>query len=279
MLRTVGTQAFHSLRLECHSVEKTRFLKNLENDLPDWLFCHCCSRFHPIDQNEDPSQCRYHAVNKGCAQTNGVLSIRWDFNIRYEYAQLIMRNYRLGRPYNVYLERLSKKYVKHRPDISLESVHTADIVEGELVIHTKHTLRLLEDWDMTLIRENIPSFCRHLIERYTDSSFAQTLRCRLSHANRLPCIECVKPKHCPHCSTTFQVDIRAPETILTEVHVDVWNCLGSCETPFNSKWRGQVEGWPRSETQRKDDDQTPSGRTVIYVGDINVGAMNECVIV
>ena len=265
MLRIIGTQAFRSLRLECHSIEKTRFLKNLEKDLPDWLFCHHCSMFHPVHQIRDPTQCRYFSVETECAQVNGFVSIRYDFNIRYEFAQLIMRNYRLGRPHMLYLERLSKRYTKHLPDISLEDLYTADIVESELLIHIKHTLRLFKDWDVSTIRLNLPSFCRHLIDQYIDSIFAQTLRCRLSHANRLPCIECKKWKHCPGCSTSFQVNIRGLENLVTEVQVNVWRCLGSCESPFNSEWRGQVERNPPSRTQRKRNDQNLPGRIVPIV--------------
>ena len=265
MLRILGNQAFRSLRLECHSIEKTRFLKTLEKDLPDWLFCHHCSMFYPVDQIRDPTQCLYFSVETECAQVNGFVSIRYDFNIRYEYAQLIMRNYRLGTPYMLYLERLSKKYAKHLPDTSLENMLTADIIEGELLIHIKHTLRLFKDWDVSTIRLSLPGFCRHLVDRYIDSIFAQTLRCRLSHANRLPCIECKKRKHCPSCSTSFQVNIRTLENLVTEVQVDVWRCLGPCESPFNSKWREQVERNPPSRIQRKGNDQRLTGRILPIV--------------
>ena len=269
MLRILGSQAFHSLRSECHTIEKTRFLKNLEKDLPDWLFCHHCSMFHPVDQNRDPRQCQYFSIETECAQVNGFVSVRYDINIRYEYAQLIMRNYRLGRPYMLYLERLSKKYAKHLSDTSLESLHTADVVEGELLIHIKHTLRLFKDWDVSSIRLNLPSFCHHLIDVYRDSIFAQTLRCRLSHANRLPCIECKKRKHCQGCSTSFQVDIRTLETLVTEVQVDVCRCLGSCESPFTSKWFEQAERYPWGRIQRKREDQKLKARIVPVVGTTN----------
>ena len=251
MLNILGSQAFRSLRLERHTIEKIRFLKNLERDLPDWLFCHHCSMFHPVNQKEDPSQRFYYSDETECTRVMGIVSIDLFFNIRYEHAQLIMRNYRLGRPYEIYLKRLSNRYARRRPDYSLESVYTADIVEGELLIHIKHTLRLLKDWDISTIRLNLPAFCSHLIDRWLDSVFAQTLRCRLSHANRLPCIECEKRKVCPKCSTSYQVDIRTLEDLVTEVQVDVWRCLGSCESPFNSEWRKQAERYRPNTRQRK----------------------------
>lgn len=239
MLRILGSQVLHSLRLKCHAVEQVRFLENLEKDLPDWLLCHYCSAFHPVDQNGDPSQCWRGSEEKVCVRVNGLVSIGCDFRLRYEHAQLIMRNYRLGRPYEINLERFSKRSAMNLPEKSLESVITAKIVAGELLLQIKHTLRLLKIWDISLIRTTIPELCPH-IDRYRDSIFAQALRCRLSHANRLPCIECKKQKHCLKCSTSFQVHIRTLENLVTEVQVDVWRCLGSCESPFDSGWRSQA---------------------------------------
>ena len=217
MLKILGGQALRSLRLEIHTIERKRFLQNLEKDLPDWLFCHHCSMFRPIDQSGDPRQ-RWLNINATeCARGNGVVSIGHDFHIRYEYAQLLMRNYRLGRPYEINLERLSNRFTRHLTKTSLESVVTANIVAGELLLRIKYTLRLLKDWDVSLIRTQIPELCPHS----ANSIFAQALRCRLSHANRLPCIDCKKQKHCQGCTTSFQVDIRTLEDLVTEVQVDV----------------------------------------------------------
>ena len=241
MLRILGTQAFHCLGLECHIVEKTRFLENLEKELLNWLLCHHCSKFHPVNRKADPSQRWYHLNETECARVNGFVPIRHDYTIRYEHTQLIMRNFRLRRPYELYLKRLSKKYARHFPDTGLESAVTADIVEGELLIQIKHTLRLRKNSDMSLIRVMPRELCRHLVGRHRDSIFAQSLRCRLSHASNLPCSECKKRKHCPNCSTSFQVDIRMIETFVTEVCVNIWRCLGSCESPLNPKWRAQAD--------------------------------------
>lgn len=167
--------------------------------------------------------------------------MRYDFHIRYEHAQLLMRNYRLGRPYKINLERLSNRTARYSPETSLKSVVAANIVAGELLLQIKYALRLLKNWDISLIRMNIPELCPHLVDRFRDSIFAQALRCRPSHANRLPCIECKKQKHCLECSPSLQEDTRALENLVTEVQVDVWRCLGSCESPFDSKWRRQAD--------------------------------------
>lgn len=241
MLNILGSQVLHSLRLESRAIEKTRFLDLLWKDLPDWLLCHHCSKLHPVDQNGDPSKRWRQFEETECSRVNGVVSFRYNYNIRYEYAQLLMRNYRLERPYKTNLENLSKRFALHLPEKTLESVVTANIVDGELLLQIKHTLRLLKEWDISTIQTNIPKICPHLADRVRDLTFPQALRCRLSHANGWSCVECKKQKHCMECSTSFRVDVRMLENFVTEVQVDVRRCLGSCESAFDSKWRRQAD--------------------------------------
>lgn len=169
-----------------------------------------------------------------------MISVGYDYRLRYEHAQLIMRDYRLGRPYEINLERLSKRSAKYPPESRLESVVTAKIVDGELLLQIKHTLRLLKKWDISLIRTIIPEICPHIFDRYPGSIYAQAFRCCLSHANTLPCIERKKQKHCLECATSYSVNVQTLDDVVTEVQVDVWRCLGSCESPFDSKWRMQA---------------------------------------
>ena len=83
MLKILGSQTLRSLNRS--AIERTRFLKNLEKDLPGWLLCHHCSTFHPVDQNGDPYQ-RWRFFNeRKCVRVNGVVSIGYGCYIRYEY--------------------------------------------------------------------------------------------------------------------------------------------------------------------------------------------------
>ena len=151
-----------------------------------------------------------------------------------------MRNYRLGRPHEAYLQKLNYGFAGYRPEISLEGVVTASIIAGELFIQVKYTLKLLRNWDTFLILSQIRTFCPHIFG-FEYSIFAQALRCRLSHADQLPCIECKEQKHCGECSTSFRLDIRTLPQSVTEVQVDIWRCLGSCESPFDPTWRRQAD--------------------------------------
>ena len=258
MLKILGSQTLRSLN---HSaIERRRFLKNLEKDLPDWLFCYHCLTFHPVDQNGDPYQLWRFFNERKCVRVNGVVSIGYVYHIRYEYVQLLMRNYRLGRPHEVYLQKLNHGFARHLPNTSLEAAVTARIVAGELFLQVKYTLKLLKSWDAFLILSNIQNFCPHILG-FRDSIFAQALRCRLSHADQLPCIECKEQKHCRECSTSFRLGIRTLRQSVTEVQVDIWRCLGSCESPFDPKWRRQADQYLPTvgEERRKWDDSESMG--------------------
>lgn len=263
MLKILGGQAPWLLTLECHTIERTRFLKDLEKDLPNWLLCHHCAKFHLVDQDGHPSQSWDPSRETECTRAKGVVSIGYHFYIRFEQAQLLMRNYRLGRPYEINLARFSNQMDRNPGDTSLEGVTTAHIVAGELLLQTKYTLRLLGDWDIPLIRVRIPKICSHLTNQVCDSTFAQVLRCRLSHVNRPPCIECKSQKLCPKCLTLFHVDIRTLGNLVTEVQVDVWRNLGLCESPFDSEWRRQADGYlpnRREREMKRRNDQESMGK-------------------
>ena len=241
MLNIFGTQVLRSLPLESGAIERTRFLHLLEKDLPDHLFCHHCLKLHPGDPNGDPSKRWLSFDETECSRVHGVVSVRYIYHIRYEYAHLLMRNYRLGRPYQTNLEKLSKTYAYHFPEKSHKYEITADIVDGELFLQVNHTLRLRKEWDISTIRTNISQICPHLLGTVRDSIFAQALRCRLSHANGLPCSECKEQKYCLECSTSVHVNIRSLKDFVTEVQVNVKRCLGSCESAFDPKWRRQAD--------------------------------------
>lgn len=99
MLEILGTQTLRSLPLHRHDIERTRFLENLERDLPDWLLCPHCLKFRPVDPNAYPRPLWPNFREKGCVRVNGIVTIGYEYDIRYEFVQLLMRDYRLGRPY------------------------------------------------------------------------------------------------------------------------------------------------------------------------------------
>ena len=56
ILWLLGDQALRSLRSADQILERELFLSLLERDLSDWLFCHHCTLFHPVAQDDGPEK-------------------------------------------------------------------------------------------------------------------------------------------------------------------------------------------------------------------------------
>ena len=238
MLNILGDQALRSLRLQTHAVEQTRFIKTLERDLPDLLFCHRCEVLHPVF---DVSTYNEWAIPPLCREQDGSISIGDGYFLRFEDVYTLMRDYRLGRDYETKLKQLCKSITLDLPEVYREDVVTATIVAGELRIYIQYTLRPHMDWGEKFLWDHISFICKHLQPYADDSILPQALFCYLSHVDRLPCVSCRLIKRCLECSTSVQVEVRVPEDLGTEVKVDVWRDLGSCESSFDTKWRGHAD--------------------------------------
>ena len=278
MLNLLGDEALHSLRSQTHAVERTRFLKGLEKDCPDLLLCHHCSVLHPVNHNTGPDQDWDNdwSDEPQCLQLDGLVKIGNIYRIRFEDAYTLMRDYRLGRDYETKLEKLSVREDFDLPEVYHEEVVTATIVAGELRLHIQYTLRPRIDWDEDFIWDEFAYLCTHIEGYFDDSIFVQALRCNLSHVDGLPCVDCKQIKHCSECSTSFQVEVREPEDLVTEVKIDVWRDLGSCESPFDAKWRSQADQYllNTDDTQGTSNDQGPIGRILRTLEELEIECTN-----
>ena len=237
----LGDQALHCLRSAGQAPERKLFLTLLEKDISDWSFCHCCTLFHPVAQDDGPEKGWRYFDEPECVRRSGVVHLTMGFRIRYQHAQLLMNHYRFGRAHQMNLERLSHKLTVARGDTTIKTEIWARIVLGELLVRVNSKLRLPSPSDINLIRYRIPGICHHLRGLDQRSFVLQTILCRPCHAGRLPCVECSKRRSCRKCSTWFQLNGRELETPGIEIEINIWRYLGSCETPFDPKWRSQTD--------------------------------------
>ena len=280
LLKVVGNQSLEPLRADDQTIERRRFLVALQKDLPDWLLCHHCSLFHPVILDEGPEDVWCYEDEPSCVQENGVVYLDVDFRIRYQHARLLMNHYRFGRPYTENLKRLSYSYSVTIDEMVLESVLWSRIVAGELLVRVKTRVRLLGPWNSGLVNNQMPPVCPHLEYYCQDQTLWQTIDCRMSHANKLPCARCKMRKACRECSTWFRVDVQELENFETEVQIDVWKYLGTCETPYDPKWREQAEPrcsnafkvsttaaqWASEDPASEKINETVSGETTVRLG-------------
>jgi hypothetical protein len=237
LLGTLGKRSWHLLRSEDQVDEREHFLAMLERDLPDWQLCHPCSLFHPVEQDEGPNTYWTSRRVPECVRRNGFVFITSAFKIRFEHAQLLMNQYRFGRAYN--LQRLSNTHTLSITNLEREVVTWPEIIAGELLIRMTQKWRLHGTWDIQYLRSTVFPPCIHYC--LGESLFWKTIRCRVYHPNNEPCEDCGKWITCHECTTSFLVDMLEHENSDVEIRVDIRKNLGSCESPFDPKWRQQTD--------------------------------------
>ena len=241
LLWLLGDRALRCLRSADQAPERKLFLTQLEKDLSDWLLCHHCTLFHPIAQDDGLGSIRCYFDEPECVQASGVVYITTGYRLRYQHAQLLMNHYRFGRAHQMNLERLCYKLTVTCGDATIKTEIWGRIVLGELLVRVNSKLQLPSPSDIDLVRHRIPEICPHLSALDERIFEPQTILCRPCHAGRLPCVECSKRKSCRKCSTWFQVDGTELGNRGTEIQINIWKYLGSCETPFDAKWRSQTD--------------------------------------
>ena len=224
----------------CGSNSRKETLFNpVREGLPDWLLCHYCTRFHPVTPDDGPEK-RWRYLNEPeCIRANGVICLFIGFEIKYQHVQLLMNNYRFGRAYQTNLEKLCHKISYTIGNAKIETNIWSCIVLGELRMRVNSKLRLTSPADIDLVKYLVPEICPHLRSFGQRRYVLQNIFCQPCHAGKLTCVECSKPRSCQKCSTWVHVSGKEFGNQGTEIQIDIWRHLGSCETPFNAKWSSQ----------------------------------------
>ncbi len=192
-------------------------------------------------QDDGPGKPWCYMDEPQCVRLSGVVFITMDYRLRFEHAQLLMNHYRYGRAHQADLERICHKSAVTIGDTNIETEIWGRIVLDELLLRMSSKLRLNKPSDIDLVRNRIPDICPHLNGLDRSISDSQTTVCGPCHAGRVPCVECSRRKSCQICSTRFQICGRELGNSGTEIHIDIWRYLGSCETPVDAKWRSQTD--------------------------------------
>lgn len=177
--------------------------------------------------------------DRPCATESGHLHLAHFRRIYYEDVQLIMNQYRQGRPYTDSLQRLShKSSFTDNKNIVVELVTRAEIISDELIMRIDHKARLLRGWKIAVLRKHIDQPCDHLSDVWISKI--------LLHRWRYPLGGCSEDRkewsYYRECATRVRVIIKH-EIFSIEVQVEIVRNLGSCETPYDSKWSNHASPW------------------------------------
>lgn len=235
-----GDQSLRCSRSADQLLERKLFLFLLESDLADWRLCHHCIVYHPVAKDCRPGSLKYYLEEPDCVVMSGNVHMDVSYILQYHDAQLLMNNYRFGRPYRKVLEGLSRTSTATVGDTAIETKVWGCIVSGELLLRVSARLRLPDLSDLEKIEHRVPEICPHMYRRCAIQSILLENNCRSCLTARVPCIECRKRRSCRKCSTWYQLNGRDFGDQGIEIHIDMWRYLGSCVSPFDARWRSQI---------------------------------------
>lgn len=246
MLNLLGNRSLLCLRLDDQATERRRLLSRLAKDLPDWLLCYRCCVLHPVKSIQLPTEARSYRELAECIRADDVVSIGCGFNIRYNHAQLIMRDHRLGRSTKKSLQQLSHVYRADYDNEKLKHTIRGKIINHELVI-TVVTKRCLHGrWDFKDINCRALRFCCHILGHDVARILSHALTHRANNSKVASCEEtevtAVRWQYCDKCPTRYTITVSEPRKKSTEVRIEVRRNLGSCKTPFETNWSVQKKG-------------------------------------
>lgn len=126
---------------------------------------------------------------------------------------------------------------------NVESVITASIENGGLVLLVTSRVQLLNGWDKNLIDRRLPQVCLHngVCFPFPDQAFSATLLCRRSHGDGPSCARCSQWKQCKFSSTRFLVKVQeSAKPWISPCRIALWNegpghsVPNCCQRPIGS---------------------------------------------
>ena len=246
--RLLGAGILHYLKSVDGNVDKKDFLRLLERDLPNYLYCHHCIILHPVSRKDKP-MCWRNDGEAVCVRKSGAIRLNGDFYICFHHVQLIMKNYRLGKDYGRPLKQLSRHW-RSRYHGDPNTRIWGEICNGKLVVRISKSLNsrfnLVTPGNVDHVATCLyDSICPHqdFDHKFCKRRFGGIthLWC-VAHDRELPCGECCSGrKCCRECLTLYEIKEVQRGYQKVELEVEIWNCLGPCESPWDPQWRQRVD--------------------------------------
>lgn len=236
----IGQRSWFALQTKDQKKARLSFLMVLQRDLPQWLPCYHCEKLHPFNLKPCSYSPRRFWEDHPCALADGFLSIPPLFGLRFQHAQMIMKLYRLRVRENLFLDSLS-----HERSYQDQHYHTsARIKDDNLLVKLEWRVLLLHGQDFRQIRWTCNlDVCPHWKFDSDDQNLSKRICCQISHGPGLSCPDCAVLVQCQYCTTEFIVAFLdsnwSPRG--QAIYITAWKNLGSCETPFDIRWRTQVQ--------------------------------------
>jgi hypothetical protein len=259
----LGTRYWRALKAEQPELDLPIFLTLLERDLPDSTFCYPCMVLHTwklgrerarVDRllEQRPSE-RYEKFRAPCFTKNVLYgSDTYIFDgFRYAYFQMAMKQYRLGRNFQIYLDQLALNlnYESQYGEMKQQCRAKVKICGGRLLVRVQ---------EFVLIpRRNFGSIetawawlhiCGHfgMVGEDPKVSLPEDIRAKR-------CLRSSGLKQCSDCPTEYRIDLQECGELGVVVIVTKWLDLGEGRTFLDPAWWSRFRGHNRIDQREFND--------------------------
>ena len=254
MTRILGTHYWEGLKCHSQGEQRKRFLFALERDLPNYFFCHYCSKLHHKDAPGFPNRSLLPQEQLPCYQAYGTICFQaYGYSLSFQHVQLALKRYRLGPEHGFDLDVLSHTQVYARCHHSLTRLKSIEprFMYGQIFVRTQHWLLMRNGNDIDGVKFEFGPICPHLNGVRRLSRVSLLLDCKFSHlSDQKDCARCTGMTQCRYCPMEFQIDVAEIGDKGTAVILTQWLTLGGGLTPEDPSWwrhisgRLQVDSWP-----------------------------------
>lgn len=239
--RVIGTLSFEALHMP--STMKTRFLAALSRDLPNISFCHHCKKLHPYD-GKGPKKYFMERYEHPCAKNDGHALLVHSFGVRFQYAQLAVKNSRLGIRKNIYLDGLS--YADGRSSALHYFAVSSRVVVGHLLvkIESRVPLELFPKARQSRKSGAGLAICHHCRCSLDSDVITKIVHNEVGHRTVNGSDGHTGLLACKYCATEYKIACLPIKTKLTPytklVSAVAWRDFGPCISPFDPLWQSQL---------------------------------------
>jgi hypothetical protein len=253
----LGTRYWRALKTEQPELDLPIFLTLLERDLPDSTFCYPCMVLHTwklgrerarVDRllKERPPQL-YEKLRAPCF-TKDVLygSDTYIFDgFRYAYFQMAMKQYRLGRNFQIYLDQLALNlnYESQYDKMKQQCRTKVKICDGRLLVRVQEFV-LIPPRSLESIKTAWLHICGHfgMVGEDPKVSLPEDIRAK-------GCLRSSGLRQCSDCPTEYRIDLQECWELGVVVNelviVTKWLDLGEGRTFLDPAWWSRFRGHNR----------------------------------
>ncbi|MCJ1308064.1 hypothetical protein MMC25_001715 [Agyrium rufum] len=249
----IGTTTWKSLSDPSYTLERLQFLKNIGKEDPDRIPCKDCLILHPTE-NPAPQLKRNPKIptsNRCIWKQGAICDLAPNYSLDYRHLRAVINRHLRGAPFGKPIETVTRAASTtpeyHTTYGVLETRTTkirvsAVISENELLIRWQQDNSMLSERGFALQLVSFPQICPHLDSRMDINRSAKLYNCRYCHLTESgACPSCGGLQYCQFCETDYRIEFRKNKSGKINLIVTCWKNLGSGRSPYDPKWRTQVD--------------------------------------